>query len=349
MPQKLLTIIVPTYNRADRLAMLLLRLQQELDALGDRVDVIVGDNASTDHTPAVTAAFLARCRTAQVLRHPRNVGAEENFCLCLDRVTSRFFWIIGDDDLPRGGLVARLLDLLGGHDPDLLHLGSEWLPRLTGAEPPVRMGALKAYRLSREHFASHVNVWVTFISGMVVNRESLLALRPPQDPRRFSGTSLVQLGWVLPLMRAGSRLYVVRARCVLATSGNTGGYKLVSVFATNLPAILDAVCGPASPQRRSVVRILAWNYVPALLWMTRFGDAGRFAGEEARQALGPLRDTAAYRLMLLPILCLPRWAAFPFFTLSRIWGKASRLSSALTLAVRARMASGLGNEAADSR
>jgi abequosyltransferase len=335
MQPKLLTIIVPTYNRADCLALLLETLRQEIAGLEARVEVIVGDNASTDATPEVTAAFAARCDAAQVLRHPRNVGPEENFCLCLDRAESRFFWIIGDDDLPKPGVVAQVMSILQSHDPDLLALGSEWLPQLAGAADGTPVSDLTPLRASSEDFAAYVNVWVTFISGMVVHRQRLLDLHPGIDVRRFAGTSLVQLGWVLPMLASGNRLFVVPERCMLATSGNTGGYQLITVFATNLPKILDAVCGPASPQRRGIVRALAWNFVPGLLWLMRFGDAGRFPGEDVRESLRPLRGTAAYRLVVLPVLRLPKPFAFFFWMLSRLCGRAIRLFFADKIVLRA--------------
>ncbi len=74
----LLTIAVPTYNRAGCLSFLLTALQRELVGLEDRVGLIVGDNASTDATPEVTSALQAALPTATVLRHAINVGAEEN-------------------------------------------------------------------------------------------------------------------------------------------------------------------------------------------------------------------------------------------------------------------------------
>ena len=334
MPHSLLTIIVPTYNRAECLSLLLARVQHELAGLEDRVQVIVGDNASSDHTVEVVASFAGRFTSTRHLRHPENVGADENFCRCLDQTTSKYFWIIGDDDLPRTGTVAAVVGMLESCDPDLLFLGSEWLPELTGSEPGLRPDAAAPVRVTSEEFAGYVNVWVTFISGMVVNRDRLLQLQPEPALRRFAGTSLVQLGWVLPLLMHGERLFVFAERCMLATSGNTGGYKLITVFATNLPAILDAVCGRASVQRRRIVRALAWAYVPSLLWITRYGESSRFSTEDVRGSLRPLRTTAAYPFVLAPVLDAPKPLAFVFWTLSRICGKAIRLFFASKFALR---------------
>lgn len=322
MTAPFLTIVIPTWNRAECLALLLRTLERETEGTNGQVRVIVGDNASTDATPQVTREYAGRIPGLEVLRHERNVGADENFCRCLERVATRFFWIIGDDDLPKTGVVARVLMLLRRDDPDLLHLGSEWRPHLAGPGDGTPVGDLTAVRLGSRAFAGRVNVWVTFISGMVVNFERLQRLHPAPVLRRFSGTSLVQLGWVLPLLMSGDRLFLVPQRCILATSGNTGGYKLVSVFATNLPAILDSVCGRASAQRNAVVRMLSWSYVPSLLWLTRSAQASAFAPEDIRAALEPLRPSPAYWLLMLPILNLPRAIAWVFWVTARICGRA---------------------------
>ena len=47
----LLTIGIPTYNRAKFLRRLLEQLRTELAGLDGQVEVLVSDNASTDDTP----------------------------------------------------------------------------------------------------------------------------------------------------------------------------------------------------------------------------------------------------------------------------------------------------------
>src|SRR5690349_9740053 len=108
----LLTLIVPTYNRADSLELLLRTLADECRGLAGAVSVLVSDNASTDRTPEVTRAAQAAWPELLVQRHPANCGPEENFCTGVERVESRYFWIIGDDDCPKRGVLAKIVSLL---------------------------------------------------------------------------------------------------------------------------------------------------------------------------------------------------------------------------------------------
>ena len=55
----LLTIAIPTYNRAGDLGTALGHIAGQLGPLADRVEVLVSDNCSTDATAEVVAARVA--------------------------------------------------------------------------------------------------------------------------------------------------------------------------------------------------------------------------------------------------------------------------------------------------
>ena len=302
----ILSIVVPTFNRAASLKRLLGALAVELEGSKGRIRVIVGDNASTDATPEVTAAFALDHPATLVLRHTTNVGPEENFCLCLEQVDSPYFWIIGDDDLPRVGAVQAVLQLIIRHRPDLMYLESSWRAEVLDGDPEHPIREPSHTLLSRDQFARRVHVWTTFISGMIVNRAALTcADTPAMALRRCTGTSLVQLGWVLERLRNGTRFVHVTVPCVLATSGNTGGYRLLKVFGENFPRIVRQTLEP--PLAQPIVRRCALMFMPGLIWDLRFGHLGRFEAESAAAALSPqLGDSWIFSLFLRPIGHAPR-------------------------------------------
>lgn len=318
MPSPLLTIAIPTFNRAKHLRLLLTALAQELRGLQGKVLVIVGDNASQDDTPLVTAEFLTACPTAVVVRHPHNLGAEENFCDLQTRTHSRYFWIFGDDDMPQPGVVAQVVGLLERERIDLLYLNSEWMRDISLANPVAAYDHISAQAIARADFAGRVHVWFTFISSMVVNLERLRELNPDLKPERYLGSNLVQLGWVLPLLMKGEQFRYVENRCVLATAANTGGYRPCEVFGTNFPAVVRAICGPDSPECKQILRGLAWDYLPKLLWSTRFQQAGAFTKENPLLSLAPLRSSLAYWMVFVPLAKLPRLLATPFLVFSMV-------------------------------
>lgn len=315
MPHVLLTIIIPTFNRQRHLFRLLDSLACELQGHEGRVVVIIGDNASSDETPSVVSYFQAKYASTIALRHPENIGADENFCRCIELVKSRYFWIIGDDDLPKRGVLSKIVNLLQEEDVDILYLNSEWLDNIVGPDDGVKILDLKNKEISRVDFAARVNVWVTFLSGVVVNLECLQELDPKFDLRRFCGTGLVQLGWVLPILMSGNKFQIVVQRCILATSGNSGGYKLFHVFGNSFPRILAEICRSNSYEYKIIMNFLCWSYIPRLIWMVRFGGQNNFDSKDILGSIVSLRNTWAYWIVIIPLSFLSRPFAYPFLYL----------------------------------
>lgn len=323
---KLLTIAIPTFNRAETLSLLLNALLLELPGLEDHIDVIIGDNASTDRTPKVTAAFKAAWPTATVLRHDQNLGADENFCQCIDQITTRYFWIIGDDDLPKTRVIRSTVDLLERENPDLVYLQSEWSNEVTSAAQGIQVEQLRYKYMSQLDFARRVNVGFTFISGVVVNRDTFLRRSGMAAIRRFTDTSLVQLGWVLDVLRHGNRFIHVEDPCILAKATNSGGYAVVAVFGRNFIQIVLDCLGNESPVARAIVRRNIIGYLPQLIWNVRFASFGDFHREDNWHSLkGTLSRHLFFWLVLTPI-------SQGFKPIAWIFLKASRLISRLVSA-----------------
>ncbi|HEX4509955.1 MAG TPA: glycosyltransferase family 2 protein [Burkholderiaceae bacterium] len=320
-----LTVIVPTFNRADCLALLLRTLREECVGLESAVQVLVSDNASTDRTPEVTAAAQVSCPELKVQRHPRNTGPDENFCSAIDRVETRWFWIIGDDDCPKRGVLARVVALLRERAPALLYMQSEWLNPVTGPDQGEPVGALHVEALDAAGFARRVHVWLTFISGVVVDRSRLGPDFRGAAPRRFTGTSLVQLGWALPALAGPGPFLFVHERCMLATKDNTGGYPLLTVFGAGFARIADETFGPGSRLARILIGRTIVNYLPGLLWGARHAPSGRHAAEDPWPAMrAQLGGRAMFWLLLVPLGRFPHWLAQPVYQAWRVFHRLSR-------------------------
>lgn len=173
MSYPLLTVIVPTYKRSANLEILLRTLREETRAVRDEVVVYVSDNCSPDDTAEVVERWSKQWPGLRAHRHTSNAGAENNFYHCVRSVQSRWFWIIGDDDLPKRGVVAKIVKLLREREPALVYLESEWIRDILSPDQGDPVGELRVAELNALNFASKVNVWTTFISGTIVDRDRL--------------------------------------------------------------------------------------------------------------------------------------------------------------------------------
>jgi glycosyltransferase involved in cell wall biosynthesis len=110
MNQPLLSICVPTYNRADRLRVMLQALLPQIAEHSDRVELWISDNASTDETPRVIEE-ARRLGPLNYSRNDTNLGIIGNVIkLMTELARGEFVWGLGDDDLIRPDAVRRVIE-----------------------------------------------------------------------------------------------------------------------------------------------------------------------------------------------------------------------------------------------
>ncbi|MEM7145298.1 MAG: glycosyltransferase family A protein [Verrucomicrobiota bacterium] len=108
----MLTIAIPTWNRAGFLRMALESVisQCEGQGLEGFVEVVVANNGSTDETEEVVREYAER-RVLEVrhIRHDENIGMVKNILFCFEAAKGRFVAFLGDDDVVvRGGIAAAV-------------------------------------------------------------------------------------------------------------------------------------------------------------------------------------------------------------------------------------------------
>jgi glycosyltransferase involved in cell wall biosynthesis len=109
----LLSLCVPTYNRAAMLELMLGSLCSQAAQIRDDVEIVVSDNCSPDRTPQVVAT-AARVYPIASYRNEANVGSR-NFLLAVERATGEYAWVLGDDDLVFAGALRHVMDTLRAH------------------------------------------------------------------------------------------------------------------------------------------------------------------------------------------------------------------------------------------
>ncbi len=91
-----LSILLPTFNRASILRLTLKHLLSEVERLKGRVEVVIGNNASTDETDTVLAELTSEY--SSVVRRETNIGAWRNIVALANEARGDWVWILGDDD-----------------------------------------------------------------------------------------------------------------------------------------------------------------------------------------------------------------------------------------------------------
>lgn len=113
----LVSVGLPVRNGADRIAKV---VQSVLAQDYEHIELVICDNASTDHTEEV-CRDLARTDSRVIYhRHPDNIGLTYNFVSAIQIATGTYFRWIGDDDWLAPDFVSRTLECFAEDDQRLL-------------------------------------------------------------------------------------------------------------------------------------------------------------------------------------------------------------------------------------
>jgi len=113
LANKLLSVVIPTYNRADFLDNSL-KVHIPL-AREHNIQIFIFDNASSDSTKIVVEKWQEIYPLIHYHRHIVNVGPENNFEMALKYPKTSYIWLLGDTYLiPKGG-ISYVLNIASTH------------------------------------------------------------------------------------------------------------------------------------------------------------------------------------------------------------------------------------------
>jgi glycosyltransferase involved in cell wall biosynthesis len=142
---KLLTIAIPTYNRAELLDKQLAWLSQAIKGFESDCEILVSDNCSTDNTQNVIKKWQTKLShiTFKANKNPENLGVMRNIIYCLNSATTKYVWAIGDDDPIQDRAIAYVISKFKQHDDlSLLFLNFSGRNKITNepVHPPTIIG-----------------------------------------------------------------------------------------------------------------------------------------------------------------------------------------------------------------
>jgi len=327
----LLTIAIPTYNRAGCLKELLSALAGQVKD-EPRVELIISDNASPDETASLVQEFVAQGHRVRYLRNTENIGADANFLQCFEQARGKYVWLFSDDDIIIPGAVPKILSHCEEAEYDLIWVSAYPLrefhnPRAVEAgDDAVTISDAGAY-------AKRVHVFFTFISGNIINKDRVLAAKPPAFSSLI-GTSLIQLGWTYTALNGFVRGLYIREKLIVVRENNTGGYKLFQVFGPTLATITKNWLRSAS-LRGIVMNGTAQRFWPLML--LRYKKCAKDFAQEAspQTVLTPVfGDNVRYWAFAFPVIVLPSTLAAAWVFAGRVLNRIDKATGFLMLNCR---------------
>ena len=117
----LLTIAIPTYNRASILDEALKKLLPQILKHKDEIEFIISDNASTDRTQEVIIKYKEEFSDLNFITflQSENTGYFGNFKKCKELSSGKYFWLLSDNEHILMGVIDYLMTAIYSNNNDV--------------------------------------------------------------------------------------------------------------------------------------------------------------------------------------------------------------------------------------
>ena len=220
----ILTIGIPTYNRADFLIKCLDNIYSQI-ANDSRFEVLVCDNCSTDNTATVIEKYKSKYGTLIYHKNEMNIGVSKNIQKVLELSNGEYINLHGDDDYFNEGVYDTIINMVNSNkDCDLMYLSMKLHP----------LNIKRGIGMSNYQTDSGTGGW---ISGMVIKND---AYKKIINKEKFLYSSLNHIYIQLELLRKNPNYCILSGQINRADTGSAGasGYNIMEVAIKNYLDIL---------------------------------------------------------------------------------------------------------------
>ncbi|WP_199154920.1 glycosyltransferase family 2 protein [Chromobacterium sp. ASV23] len=299
----LLSIAIPTYNRADFLKINLDHLVKEMrNVAPGLVEIIVSDNGSSDHTPQVVEAAIREGLAVRYIRNVQDIGSDANIAQCFNEAKGKYVQIMGDDDLYLKDKLAELLNVLKENDYGVVCMKSYGYEKDYVQEFPGGGGEVIDYS-DTSSYLFKIGALISFISACVINKE----VQAATDANQFCGTNLVQVNLVIQAIISKPHNAFIGRYMLACKRNNSGGYDFSEVFVERIFRILDSFRpkGLSENAIKAFGKKMLISYYPFNLLRQRLSRAGdlKAAYRRFHERFG---GSPLFYIWVAPILKLPR-------------------------------------------
>lgn len=317
----MLTIYIPTYNRVKHLRFLLKSLFVDLDenpSIAKSVVIKIFNNNSTDDTEE----YLKSLQRSNVFVCNRmdNIGARANVADGINQCDTKFLWILGDDDIPYKGLLAKIVNSLENLNPDLLYLPPVWCLDIFEKPMPYVAENLRFEKKDPEQFLRTVGLKLTFISSFVFSMQHYSRFKNDKDVRVARESDFPHFAFFSPAVLSGKALFLTNDVVIRATGNSNFQYSLLYSFGVDLPNVVKKIFSCNTIYVKIIIKNLLVAFFPSFLYSIRYGSSKSFDKDipwkSLRSALG---DYMAFWIFVYPLKFLPKFLALPLVMLGRFF------------------------------
>lgn len=220
----ILTIGIPTYNRAEFLRKCLENIYSQVGN-DSRFEALVCDNDSTDNTSIIIDEYMIKYETLVYYKNPTNIGVSKNIQKVLELSKGEYINLHGDDDYFNEEVYYTIFNMINANrDCDLMYLSMKWHP----------LNVKRGSGMSNYQIDSGTGGW---ISGMILKND---AYKKILQKEKFLYSNLNHIYIQLELLRSNPSYCILSGQINRADTGSAGasGYNIMEVAIKNYLDIL---------------------------------------------------------------------------------------------------------------
>lgn len=312
MSDVILSIAIPTYNRAVWLKLCLAQLLPQLTLIGSAVEVTIYDNASPDNTTEIVQSYINQGLSLSYVRNDENIGSDRNIAQCFNLAKGRYVLILGDDDVLLDGALQKIMTLLSSGEYGAVFVSAYGYNNNFMKERPVQRVVAPIVFSDMDSYVKRCSTNAAFISSIIINRSCTIDI----DAKNFVGTALVQTYLFYEAISRNHQTIFVQEYLIAAKRIENRDYDVVNIFTRDFNKALQYLVdrGLCFSTVISINRKLLWYFLPIHLINLRSTNIQKYRVEDACNSLYSL-----YHQELLFWLCCMPILKFPA-RLARFWG-----------------------------
>lgn len=224
--QPLLSICIPTYNRASYLEGAIQNIITD-NAFGDEVEIIISDNASTDNTEEIAKKYTQKHYNIKYYKNEENIR-DKNFMLALQRGNGLYRRLFNDTLRFKEGALQKMLDIIRispQNRPLFFYQNITFLNSNTQKKINDQFELIE-----------NTSFWTTWI-GNFGNWEHIINNIP--SPNECASLLLTQVDWSFKIMLEGKQAEIYfNDYFESITPNKKGGYNIFEIFVNNYLLII---------------------------------------------------------------------------------------------------------------
>lgn len=263
MNRPILTIAIPTYNRAQLLSLCLESIFNQIAGYTDEIEILVSNNASTDHTKEIVQRFRQQYQQLRYSENETNGGPDFNIAKCFELAKAKYVWVFSDDDLLLPDALHHVITTLKNEDLGILFLRPSFYRNSVDEFQQEKFPfAIEFYSdplklVEEEHF------WLTYISSIITNKDLVEDIKTLYY---YQESFLIQLGWILPAIFRAKRNARITTPLILGRALAVLDFKLFHVFGRSYPRVLTDMASKGiipAEAKNLLIELIIKKYFPS--------------------------------------------------------------------------------------